>query len=76
MLWVVPHRLPKRIPCERLAPRDTRILAGAASDNMSAAVHVRLRLVEIAGIERRKNLVAVAVGQHAGAVDVFCLTER
>src|SRR2546427_1393498 len=42
----------------------------AAGDDMGATVHVRLRLVRVASIKGRENLVTVAVGQHAGAVNV------
>ncbi|WP_165435060.1 hypothetical protein [Bradyrhizobium sp. Leo121] len=38
---------------------------------MSAAIHLRLGLVEIARIEGRENLVALTVGQHAGTVNVL-----
>ena len=42
----------------------------AAGDDMGATVHLRLRLVRVASIKGRENLVTVAVGQHAGAVNV------
>ena len=38
---------------------------------MCPTIHFRLRLVEVARIERREDLVAVAVGQYAGAVYIF-----
>ena len=56
---------------ERLASGDALIFAGSAGDDVRAAIHIRLRLVEIAGVEGREDLVAVAVGQDAGAVDIF-----
>src|SRR5262244_3138024 len=59
-----------------LTPSDPLILAGAASDDMGATVHVRLRLVGVASIKGRKNLVTVAVGQHASAVNVFLVSRR
>src|SRR5215831_10986593 len=59
-----------------LTPSDPLILAGAASDDMGATVHFRLRLVGVASIKGRKNLVTVAVGQHAGAVNVFLVARR
>src|SRR5712675_2413947 len=37
----------------------------AAGDDMGATVHLRLRLVRVASIKGRENLVTVAVGQHA-----------
>src|SRR5690606_4285702 len=52
-----------------LSAGDALVLAGAARDGMGAAIHVRLRFVEIARIEGREDDVAVAVGQRAGAVD-------
>src|SRR5438093_7024177 len=54
-----------------LTPSDPLVLAGAASDDVGATVHLRLRLVDIASIKGRENLVTVAVGQYAGAVNVF-----
>src|SRR6516164_11032290 len=59
------------IASKRLTPSDPRILAGAASDDMGAAIHGRLRLVDVTGIESRENLVTVSVRQDAGAIDVF-----
>jgi len=59
-----------------LTPSDPLILAGAASDDMGATVHLRLRLVEVARIKGRENLVTVAVGQHASAVNVFLVARR
>jgi hypothetical protein len=52
-------------------PSDPFVLAGAASDDVGATVHVRLRLVHVARIKGRENLVTVAVGQDARAVNVF-----
>ena len=45
-----------------LTPSDPLILARAASDDMGATVHLRLRLVEVARIKGRENLITVAVG--------------
>src|SRR5262249_47763689 len=52
-----------------LTPSDPLIFAGAASDDMGATAHFRLRLVGVASIKGRENLVTVAVGQHASAVN-------
>src|SRR5262245_36167553 len=57
-----------------LAPSDPFVLASAASDDVGATVHLRLRLVRIASVKGRENLVTVAVGQDAGAVNVFLVT--
>jgi hypothetical protein len=46
-----------------LTPGDSRVLAGAAGNDMRATIHFRLRFVEVARIEGRKDFVAVAVGQ-------------
>src|SRR5215831_8632266 len=46
------------------------------SDHMGATAHFRLRLVEVARIKGRENLITVAVGQHAGAVNVFLVARR
>ena len=43
-----------------LTSGDPFVLAGATSDDVGATIHFRLRLVEVAGIERRENLVTVA----------------
>src|SRR5262245_29968245 len=59
-----------------LTPSDPLILARAASDDVGAAAHLRLRLVEVARIKGRENLVTVAVGQHASAVNVFLVARR
>src|SRR5262245_5199456 len=59
-----------------LTSSDPLIFAGAASDDMSATVHLRLRLVGVASIKGRENLVTVAVGQHASAVNVFLIARR
>ena len=59
-----------------LTPGDPLILPGTAGDDVGATIHFRLRLVEVARIEGRENLVAVAVGQHAGAVNVFLVAGR
>src|SRR5262245_33283084 len=59
-----------------LTPSDPLILAGAASDDMGATVHLRLRLVRVASIKGRENLVTIAVGQHAGAINVFLVARR
>ena len=42
---------------------------------MGAAAHRRLRLVDVAGIESRENLVAVGIRQDAGPIDIFLGTE-
>jgi hypothetical protein len=47
------------IASERLTPGDSSVLAGAARDDMGAAFHFWLRLVEVARIEGRENLVTV-----------------
>src|ERR1700754_1694017 len=52
------------------------VFAGAARDDMGAAVHLRLRLVDVAGIKGRENLVTVAIGEHARAVNVFLIARR
>src|SRR5262252_10585455 len=54
-----------------LTPSDPLILASAASNDVRATVHFRLRLVRVASVKGRENLITVAVGQHAGAVNVF-----
>jgi hypothetical protein len=54
-----------------LTPSDSLVLASAAGDDMRAAIHFRLRLVGVPSIKRRENLIAVAVGQYAGAINVF-----
>ena len=41
-----------RIACERLSAGDTRILPSTSGNEMSTATHIRLRLVDIARIER------------------------
>ena len=38
---------------------------------MRSATHIRLRFIDIARIERRENFIAVFVGKHASAVDIF-----
>ena len=50
-----------------LTTGDPFVFAGAASDDVSAAVHLRLRFVEVARIESRENLVTVRVGQYTRA---------
>src|SRR5438132_5555848 len=55
---------------EWLTPGDPLVLAGAAGDDVSATTHLRLRLVRVASVKGRENLVTVAVRQHAGAVNV------
>jgi hypothetical protein len=45
------------------------ILASTPGNDMRAAIHVRLRLVNAACVEGREDL--VAVGQHAGAQVLF-----
>src|SRR5687767_4014484 len=40
-----------------LTPGDPLILPGTASDDMGATIHFRLRLIEVAGIEGREDLV-------------------
>src|SRR6516165_2526256 len=59
------------IACKWLTSSNSRVLAGAAGDDMGATIHAWLRLVDIAGIEGRENLIPVSVGQHTGSVDVF-----
>ena len=59
-----------------LTPSDSFVLAGAASDDVGATVHFRLRLVRVASIKGRENLVTVAVGSHASAVNVFLVARR
>jgi len=49
-----------RIACKLLTPSDPLILAGTTSDDMGAALHVWLRLVDVAGIEGRENFVTSA----------------
>jgi len=44
-----------------LTPSDLLILARTASDDMGATVHLRLRLVRVASIKGRENLITVAV---------------
>ena len=58
-----------------LTPGDPLIFPGTAGDDVGATIHFRLRLIEVASIEGRENLVAVAVGQHAGAVNVFLVAD-
>ena len=79
-LGEIGHRLGRKVlgevanvagPDTILAWYDPFILANAASDDMGATVHLRLRLVRVASIKGRENLITVAVGQHAGAVNVF-----
>src|SRR5262249_10959305 len=60
-----------RVAGKRLAAADARIFASAAGDEVRAAAHIRLRLVEIARVEGREDLVTVGVGEHAGAVNIF-----
>jgi hypothetical protein len=59
-----------------LTPGDSLVLPGAAGDDMGATIHFRLRLVEVASIKGRENLVTIAVGQHASAVNVFLVAGR
>src|SRR6266852_145920 len=59
-----------------LTPGDSLVLPGAAGDDMGPTIHFRLRLVEVASIKGRENLVTIAVGQHAGAVNVFLVAGR
>jgi hypothetical protein len=59
------------IACKWLTPSDASIFASAASDDVRAAIHSWLRLVNVAGIEGRENLVSVGIGQDAGSIDVF-----
>lgn len=61
---------------EWLTTSNSRVLAGAAGDDMGATTHFWLGLVEVASIKGRENLVAVAIGQHAGAVDIFLVARR
>src|SRR5690349_12365693 len=60
-----------RYACKRLGASYAFVLAGAAGDDMRAAFHFWLRLVDVASIKCRENFVTVAVSQHASAVDVF-----
>src|SRR6516165_311651 len=57
-----------------LSSADSFVLARAARNDMSATIHLRLGLVEVASIESREDLVAIAIGQHAGTVDVFLVS--
>src|SRR5437764_7783290 len=59
-----------------LTPGNPLIFPGTAGDDVGATIHFRLRLIEVARIEGRENLVTVAVGQHAGAVNVFLVAGR
>ncbi len=59
-----------------LTASDSLVLPGTAGDDMGATIHLRLRLVEVASIKGRENLVTVAVGQHAGTVNVFLVAGR
>jgi hypothetical protein len=43
---------------------------------MDATIHFRLRLVDVARVKGRENLVTVAVGQYARAVNVFLVARR
>src|SRR6266536_1896704 len=52
-------RCPLGNALEWLTPGDARVLPGAAGDDMSATVHVQLRLVEVAGVEGREHNVTV-----------------
>jgi hypothetical protein len=61
---------------KRLTSGNTCIFASATGDNVGAAVHIRLRLIDITRVKGRKDLVAVSVSEHAGPVDVFLITER
>src|SRR5262245_6850811 len=54
-----------------LAPSNSLVLAGATRDDVGATVHFWLRLVRVASIKGRENLVTIVVGQYAGPVDVF-----
>jgi hypothetical protein len=47
------------------------IFAAAARDDVRAALHVRLRGIQIARIEGGEDHIAVLVGQRADAVDIF-----
>src|SRR5215471_3275551 len=57
--------------CKWLTSSHPRVLAGATSDDVGAAVHIWLRFVDVTGIESRENLVTVSICQNAGAIDVF-----
>jgi hypothetical protein len=48
-----------RFACKWLTPSDPRVLAAATSDDMGAAIHIRVGLVDVAGIESRENLVTI-----------------
>src|SRR5262245_16628853 len=60
---------------EWLFPGHSFVLAGAAHDDVGPTVHFRLRLVDIARIKGREDLVTVVIGEHAGTVDVFLVAE-
>src|SRR6516164_2903670 len=49
---------------------DAFILASSSSDDVSAAIHVRLGFVQITRVKGRENLVTIGVGQHAGTINV------
>ena len=59
------------VACKWLAPGDPCILPGAAGNDVSAAIEGWLRLVDVAGIEGRENLVAVGICQDARSINVF-----
>src|SRR6516162_8024120 len=59
------------IACKWLTASDPSILAGAACDDVGAALHVWLRLVNVAGVEGRENLISVSIGQHTSSIYVF-----
>ena len=57
-----------------LSPGDTLVLASATRDDVGAAIHFRLSLVEVSRIESREHDVAVGISQGAGTVDPFLIT--
>src|SRR5512132_1615636 len=66
-----PSQCRHSIACKWLAPGDPCILPGATGDDVSAAIQGWLRLVDVAGIEGRENLVAVGICQDARSINVF-----
>src|ERR1700744_968549 len=56
--------------CKGLTACDAFVLAGTARNDVRAALHVWLGLIDITRIKRREDLVAVVAGQPARAVDI------
>src|SRR5712691_4478114 len=59
-----------------LTPGDSLVLLGAASNNIDTTINFRMRIVEVESIKCRENLVSIAVGQLACAVNVFLVAGR